>query len=324
MKIFNKKVFFLSMMIMSTIMMLSSSKWLSMWMSMEINLMMTVPFIFQNKSKELSEKIMIYFLIQVMASMLFLIMIMMKPILMNGINKMIMSMSMMMKLGLPPLHMWMPEMMNKINWDTLMVMITLQKINPLMVMSEMIENNMIIISLMITASTVGSIGGINQLSLTKIIVFSSINHMSWIMMCMIMKNMLWMKYFIVYSMITIPLCIMLNKLMVFYINQFSMNSNNYMKISTMLMLLNMGGLPPMPGFFIKWMTINAMSETVSMYFIMTIMILSSMITLVFYMRMTFYFMMMSTAMNKYKMLLKNKYTYILMLMNMMMPLIILI
>nr|YP_009685235.1 NADH dehydrogenase subunit 2 [Corythucha marmorata]QDM37009.1 NADH dehydrogenase subunit 2 [Corythucha marmorata] len=324
MKMFNKKIFFLTMMMLSTLMVLSSSKWLMMWMSMEVNLMMTVPFIFQNKSKELSEKVMMYFLMQVMASMLFLVMIMLQPFINNLTLKMIMSMSMMMKLGLPPFHLWMPEMMNKLDWITLMVMITLQKINPLMVMTNMMENNMLMSSIMIMASTIGSLGGINQVSLNKIIVFSSINHMSWIIMCMLTKNSLWMKYFIVYLMMTMTLCMLLNKSMVSYINQLNLNTNNTKKMSLLLMMLNMGGLPPMPGFFIKWMTIDSMTSSVNLYFITIIMLMTSMIALLFYMRLTVNFMMMSTSMNKFSLLLKNKYNYLLLLMNMILPMMMLI
>nr|YP_009488379.1 NADH dehydrogenase subunit 2 [Trachypeplus jacobsoni]AWD31638.1 NADH dehydrogenase subunit 2 [Trachypeplus jacobsoni] len=321
---FNKKKVFLIMMLMSTLMVMSSSKWLSIWMGMEINMMTTIPFLFKNKSKELSQKIMIYFLIQAMGSIIMLTMILIKNFNWNmSLINILMTLSMMIKLGTPPFHPWMPEMFNKMNWDIMFVMITLQKINPLIVTSQLSEQNKILTIIMITSATVGSISGINQLSLNKIMAFSSINHMAWMLMCMLTKNELWMKYFIIYSIITATLCVMFHKNLIFYTNQLNINSNNPSKIKMLLMMLNLGGLPPLPGFFLKWMTVEAMM-TSGYFLIMTIMIFSSMVTLMFYMRMMYTSMMLSSMTLKFKLMDSSKYFYSMIMVNIIMPIMILI
>nr|AFI23552.1 NADH dehydrogenase subunit 2 [Stephanitis mendica] len=318
---FNKKKLFMLLMVMSTIMVMSSSKWLSMWMGMEINLMVTIPFLFQNKSKELSEKIMCYFLTQVMASIL-----MLTAMLLMNMNdnimlfKMMLTFSMMIKLGMPPFHMWMPEMMNKINWVILGFMITLQKINPLIVTSQILENNLLFPMIMIISSSIGSLSGINMLVLNKIMVYSSINHLSWLTMCMMMMNNLWIKYFIVYSMITLTLCFMFNKKLIFYINQFSMNSNNYTKMMISMMMLNLGGMPPFPGFYIKWMTLESIMMNNFMYFILLIMVICSMVTLLFYMRLSYNMFVFSNTSQKFNKLISKIKFYMIMIINMILPL----
>nr|YP_010710145.1 NADH dehydrogenase subunit 2 [Stephanitis nashi]WCS41445.1 NADH dehydrogenase subunit 2 [Stephanitis nashi] len=321
---FNKKKMFILMMILSTLMVVCSSKWLSMWMGMEINLMSTIPFIFQNKSKNSSEKIMTYFLTQVMASILMLTSILtMNMNLNNMIIKMMLTFSMMIKLGMPPFHMWMPEMLNKINWITLGIMITLQKINPLILTSQILENNLLLPMIMIVSSSIGSLSGINQLMLNKIMVYSSINHLSWIMMCMMTVNTLWIKYFMVYSTITLTLCYMFNKIMMFYINQLNMNLPNFTKLIITMMMLNLGGMPPFPGFFIKWMTMESVMMLNYMYLTLIIMLFCSMITLLFYMRMSLYLMMLSYSKQKFNMMTKKMKLYTIMLINLMLPLTIL-
>nr|YP_009488353.1 NADH dehydrogenase subunit 2 [Metasalis populi]AWD31612.1 NADH dehydrogenase subunit 2 [Metasalis populi] len=322
---FNKKKMFLVLMMLSTLMVLCSTKWLSMWLGMEINLMVTIPFIFQNKSKELSEKVMTYFLTQVMASILMLTAMLTMMMSFNIlIIKMMLTFSMMIKLGMPPFHMWMPEMLNKINWWTLGILITMQKINPLMIMSQIMENNLVMPMIMIMSSSVGSLAGINQLVLSKIMVYSSINHLSWITMCMMMMNTLWIKYFIIYSMITLTLCSLFNMKMIFYINQFNMNTNIYMKLMIVGLMLNLGGLPPLPGFFIKWLTLESMMKFNYLYFTLIIMLFCSMVTLIFYMRLSYNMMMLSNMSQKFnKMITKMKF-YMIMFLNMMLPLIIFI
>nr|YP_009488366.1 NADH dehydrogenase subunit 2 [Tingis cardui]AWD31625.1 NADH dehydrogenase subunit 2 [Tingis cardui] len=321
---FNKKILFLMLMIMSTIMIMSSTSWISMWVGMEINMMSTIPFISSVKSKEMSEKTMMYFMIQVLGSILLLTMVLIKNMLINmTINNMLITLSMMIKLGVPPFHMWMPEMFNKMSWMTIMVMITVQKINPLIVTMQVLEKNMLIPMIMIMSATIGSISGVNQVSLNKIMAFSSINHMSWIMMCMMMKNDSWMKYFIVYTMITATICVLFSKSMTFYINQLSNNSNTVNKIMMLVMMLNLGGMPPLPGFILKWMTMEYM-VTSNMYSVMIMMLMSSMITLLFYMRLTYKNMMLSSMNIKFFIKKINNYSYTLFMMNMFMPLIMLI
>nr|AFI23500.1 NADH dehydrogenase subunit 2 [Ammianus toi] len=315
---FNKKKLFILIMMLSTIMMMNSTKWLSLWLTMEINLMATTPFIFEKMSKESSEKIMIYFLTQTMASILLLSTILIEMN-MNMFN-MFMTMSMMIKLGMPPFHMWMPEMLNKLKWDIMLVMITIQKINPLIVISQLMEKNLLFPMIMIFASSVGSISGINQLSLNKIMAFSSINHMSWIMLCMMCKNNLWMSYFLIYSLITLTMCLIFNKKMTFYMNQLNINLNTTMKIMMLLMMLNLGGMPPLPGFFLKWMTLESSMNTQT-YFIIIVMLVSSMITLLFYMRTMYNNMMLSSMNIKYKIMYNNMYMYMLFMINMSLPVI---
>nr|YP_009467125.1 NADH dehydrogenase subunit 2 [Agramma hupehanum]ARB50118.1 NADH dehydrogenase subunit 2 [Agramma hupehanum] len=321
---FNKKKLFLVMLILSSIMVMSSSSWLSMWMGMEINLMMNIPFLFKNKSKTLSEKIMIYFLIQVMGSIIMLTMILIKNMNFNQeLSIMFISMSMMIKLGLPPFHIWMPEMLNKLEWETMMVMISIQKINPMIMLTQFMNQNMISMMIMIMAASIGSLGGINQLSLNKIIAFSSINHMSWIIMLMLIMTNLWMKYFIVYTMINLTLCLTFKKMNTMYINQLSVNTNLYSKMMLLLMMMNLGGFPPMPGFLLKWLTMEWMIS-MNMKIIMTIMIFSSMITLLFYMRSMFSNTMMSTMNFKFKMIKFNKKMHLMFYLNMLTPMILMI
>nr|AWN56166.1 NADH dehydrogenase subunit 2 [Chinavia impicticornis]AWN56179.1 NADH dehydrogenase subunit 2 [Chinavia ubica] len=272
--------------IISTVITMSANNWISMWMGLELNMMSFIPIILKNPNKSSSEAAMIYFLIQSISSIVLLMMItmsMMKTMIPEKVINMITTMMILLKLGSAPFHKWMPEMMSKMEWKKCIMMMTWQKLAPLMMMSNL-NNNMLMIKLSIIWSVgVGSIGGINQSSLRKMMAYSSINHLGW-MLTLNKSINLWIIYWIIYSMIITMVCMMFNKYNYLFLNQInSLNMNNAEKTSLFISMLSMGGLPPFIGFLPKWITIQSMMN--SKEFIMILyMIMFSLVTLMFYIR----------------------------------------
>nr|YP_009467151.1 NADH dehydrogenase subunit 2 [Phatnoma laciniatum]ARB50156.1 NADH dehydrogenase subunit 2 [Phatnoma laciniatum] len=320
------KILVLTLMIISMIIMLSSTNWFSMWMSVEINLISFITFLKINSNKLMMEKCMIYFLTQSLGSMIFLTSILISKLSVISFNTLNLTlfMSMMLKLGMSPFHIWMPEMMNKLSWNKMIIAITLQKINPMMIMSMMTHKSTLILMLITLSTITGAIMGINQTSMTKIMAFSSINHLGWMTLCMMNLNNLWTKYLLIYSMITTLFCITLNSMNMFYINQMFLNKMIISKILMSILMLNMAGLPPMPGFLIKWMTIESMLS-LNNQIIPLVMTMSSIIILLFYMRMMSIIMLNSTITPKWKLqMMSNKKMKLLITMNLCTPLLMLI
>nr|YP_011010641.1 NADH dehydrogenase subunit 2 [Halobates whiteleggei]WPW47321.1 NADH dehydrogenase subunit 2 [Halobates whiteleggei] len=326
MKISTKMLMLLTTM-MSTLLVLSSENWFSMWMGLEINMLSFIPLMEKSKNLMSSESKMIYFIIQSMASMMFLFMITMNPLIMineNMINYLSMSMiilSMSMKIGMAPMHLWFINIMQKLKWNNCMLLMTLQSMAPLYVMSNTNNNIFMINILAITSALIGAIGGINQTSTKKIMAYSSVNHLGWITTCIIYDNETWMKYLIIYSMIIWILTNSLEKKSINFINQMNMNMKTKTeKMSFIMMMLSLGGLPPFLGFLPKWLVIQSLMDNECK---MTIMILmfTSMITLFYYMRMITPIIMMNNYINKWNTKSKNmKIMYMSNLMiNMMLP-----
>nr|YP_002727936.1 NADH dehydrogenase subunit 2 [Orius niger]ABZ02073.1 NADH dehydrogenase subunit 2 [Orius niger] len=308
------KMMFMMMMVMGTMITLSSNTWLSMWMGLEINMMAFIPMIYKMKNNKSAESSMIYFLTQSMSSMIMLFSISMNFMMENNI---LLIMSLMIKMGAAPFHMWFTEMINKMSWMNCLVLMTWQKVAPMFIMSNTSSKMIIVSSLMSTI--IGAMGGLNQTSIRKIMAFSSINHMGWMMMCTLFNNNLWMFYLTIYSMMMVPLTLMFSNNMIMHTSQM-MNSMKTMieKMNITCMMLSMGGMPPMIGFLPKWMAINSMMSN-NMYMIMTMMIMMSMITLFYYMRITMSTMMIFEVQKKWMMLKqKNKiYPMIMIMMNLM-------
>nr|YP_009692478.1 NADH dehydrogenase subunit 2 [Limnogonus poissoni]QEH58890.1 NADH dehydrogenase subunit 2 [Limnogonus poissoni]QEH58904.1 NADH dehydrogenase subunit 2 [Limnogonus poissoni] len=317
-----------STLIMSTLMVISSENWFSMWMGLEINMISFIPMMQESKNYNSPEAMMIYFLTQSLGSIMLIFTIITTPIIMindMSMNKEMMiliTMSMMMKMGMAPVHMWFVNIMSKMTWKTCMIIMTWQKIAPLWIMTNLNQNSVVINMCATISAITGAIGGINQTSMKKIMAFSSINHLGWMVICLKYNNEMWIKYLIIYSIMVIMLTKMFYNNSINYINQMNLNLKNSMsKINIITMMMSLGGLPPFLGFLPKWIVISTMMNEGSMV-VISLLLLSSMITLFYYMRLTAPMIMMWNTMNKWNFMLNEKKTqnFSMILINLLLPL----
>nr|AFI54760.1 NADH dehydrogenase subunit 2 [Scotomedes sp. HL-2012] len=301
---YSSSMLFMLMLVLSSILTMSSSNWLSTWMGLEMNLIAFIPILSKAKSNPSSESMMMYFLIQSMGStlILFSILINSTSIMSHNITDMftvyLIMLSMLMKLGAPPFHSWFVNMNNKLNWVNSLLLMTWQKLAPLTIMSFIMSSINLNSMFILMAVMIGAIGGINQTSIRKIMAYSSINHMGWMMAAMKMNNNMWMLYLIMYSIILLMAVNMFMQNSIFYINQLIINSNKYPeKLMYIINFMSMGGLPPFMGFLPKWMVIQLLIE-LNLYLLSTIMVLFSLLTLFYYLRMMSSIMLINFSCNK--------------------------
>nr|YP_009927083.1 NADH dehydrogenase subunit 2 [Libellula angelina]AXZ70352.1 NADH dehydrogenase subunit 2 [Libellula angelina] len=280
---------FLMTMISGTVISISSSSWLGMWMGLEMNLLSFIPLISKNKTPYETESAMKYFLIQAMASVVFLIAVLFNEMVDFSFNNhapYLISSALLMKMGAAPFHFWFPGVMEGIDWMNCFILMTWQKIAPFILISYKMMNNMLIMVIFLS-TFIGSVGGLNQNSTRKIMAYSSIGHLGWMLSAMLISNNMWLMYFIIYS--------LLNMAMIYLFHSQSMNqlSQSYfiknsplVKFSMMVSMLSLGGLPPFLGFLPKWLVIQGLSIQHS-FFMLMFMVMMTLLTLYFYMRVMF-------------------------------------
>nr|YP_002727910.1 NADH dehydrogenase subunit 2 [Geocoris pallidipennis]ABZ02008.1 NADH dehydrogenase subunit 2 [Geocoris pallidipennis] len=312
------KIMFLTIMFFSTVLVMSSSNWISMWMGMEMNLMAFIPFIYKKKEKKTAQAMMIYFLVQSMGSMIILFSILMnKMIHINfmSITSYLIIIGIMLKLGAAPFHNWFPEVVSNLGWIENLILMTWQKIAPMILLSNFINKDILLMNI-ILSSMVGAIGGLNTTSLRKIMAYSSINHMSWMFLMMLMQTQ-WFLYLLIYTLMLITTFIYFQDKKMFYLNQVNSKTESILeKFTISSIMLSMGGLPPFLGFLPKWMVINSMINS-NMMMLMLFMLSMSLLTLFYYMRIMSSFMLIYSSIQSwnYK---KNKMMTI-MFVNFMLP-----
>nr|YP_010155458.1 NADH dehydrogenase subunit 2 [Haemagogus spegazzinii]QQX45038.1 NADH dehydrogenase subunit 2 [Haemagogus spegazzinii] len=313
MKKISNNIFFI-MLILGSLITISSNSWLGAWMGLEINLLSFIPLMNESKKNLMtSESSLKYFLTQAFASsiLLFAIILMMlffnnNWMMNNNFNDLLILSTLLLKSGAAPFHFWFPGVMEGLNWINSLILMTWQKIAPLMLISYNMNYNFFLISI-ILSMIIGALGGLNQTSLRKLMAFSSINHLGWMLMAMMNNELLWFSYFMLYSILSMSIILMFNNFKLFHFNQMFNFSliNPLIKFFMFLNLLSLGGLPPFLGFLPKWLVIQNLIE-LNQIFLLFISVCLTLITLYYYLRMSYSIYMLNY--NKNSWMLTNFYS----------------
>uniref|UniRef100_D5FY05 NADH-ubiquinone oxidoreductase chain 2 n=2 Tax=Parnassius TaxID=447236 RepID=D5FY05_9NEOP len=313
----SNKMFFYFILFFSTLISVSANSWLGCWIGLEINLLSFIPLISNSKNLLSSEAALKYFLTQSIASINFLFSILLKMIVLknfeiNNLISILINSSMLMKMGSTPFHFWFPNIIEGLSWFNCFILMTWQKISPMILLSYYMNYNFLMI-IMIFNVIVGTMGGINQTSLRKLMSFSSINNLGWMLAALMMTENLWIFYLMMYSFLISIMCFFFNMMNIYYINQlFIMNMKFSLKMFLLINFLSLGGLPPFLGFFPKWIIINFLIMN-KLFIISFIFIMMSLIMLFFYIRIMYSSIMFNyLKMKWFKNFMKN---YLLLIMN---------
>nr|YP_009232523.1 NADH dehydrogenase subunit 2 [Tlacuatzin canescens]AMA34299.1 NADH dehydrogenase subunit 2 [Tlacuatzin canescens] len=275
---------------------LISNHWLMAWMGLEINTLAIIPFMTYPHHTRNIESAIKYFMTQATASMMIMFSIIYNAYLTNQWTltymsnqwaSLLMTLAISIKLGLTPFHFWVPEVIQGIPLMSGMLLLTWQKIAPISILYQMSPSlNMTLLTMLSILSTiVGGWGGLNQTQLRKILAYSSIAHMGWMTIIIIINPTFTLLNMIIYFMTTITMFMILNHSNMTKINSLSMlwNKSTPLIITIMITLMSLGGLPPLTGFMPKWLILQELIMYNNM-FTATILALTSLLSLFFYMR----------------------------------------
>jgi len=198
-----------------------------------------------------------------------------------GFSGLIIFVALAIKAGIAPFHLWFPQVINCISWIKCIIILVWQKIAPFILISSFYFKNFIYFLIIISA-LVGALGGLNQTELKLLITYSSISHSAWLLILRIISLAYWSIYFLIYSIIVMPIISM------FAYNNLTKTSEifktktpNLNKNILTLIILSLGGLPPLLGFSAKLIAINIAITSFPLIIIISL-ISSSLISLFFY------------------------------------------
>lgn len=290
-------IFLLSLAIGTTIT-LSSFHWLLAWIGLEINTLAIIPLITKTPHPRAIEAATKYFLTQAAASALVLFSSLISAWQTGewSINSLIdlpiniLSIALIIKLGLAPLHFWMPEVLQGISLPTGLILSTWQKIAPiaLLLQTSHLINLNLTIALGLTSIIVGGWGGIGQTQLRKIMAFSSIGHLGWIIVILKFDPQLSLLNFVLYIIMTAAIFISLTTISATKMLEISTSWSKTpaLTTTTILILLSLAGLPPLTGFTPKLLiTLELVKQNATLLAVIVMFI--SLLALFFYIRLTY-------------------------------------
>jgi len=253
-------------------------------------------------NKPLTEASIKYFLIQAFGSILLIIsttftIIKAKEITIESLESLIFF-SLILKAGVPPLHFWFPEIINKLNWTQCFILFTWQKIAPLLLIISIRLNKTI--SAATLAVILGAVGGLNQTTIKSLMAYSSISHRGWILTSAILNASIWLNYFLIYRLLSYSIIFTLTKAPIKKINEMHQWKENFInKAMLAFNILSLGGLPPFLGFMAKLSVITIMLASQFKY-LLFIYVIASLLSLYFYFRLTYSFLINNQTTKKNK------------------------
>nr|YP_009136924.1 NADH dehydrogenase subunit 2 [Strongylura anastomella]AKE32151.1 NADH dehydrogenase subunit 2 [Strongylura anastomella] len=292
---------------MGTTITLTSSHWLLAWMGLEMNTLAIIPIMAQHHHPRAVEATTKYFIIQAAAAAMLLFATTTNAWisgqwdiyqLTHPLPSIMVTIALSLKIGMAPLHAWLPEVLQGLDLTTGLILSTWQKIAPFSLLLQIQPTNShILITLGITSMLVGGWAGLNQTQLRKILAYSSIAHLGWMIIVLQFSPSLTLLTLVLYMLMTLSLFLLFKINKATNINSLATSwaKTPILMSLTPLILLSLGGLPPLTGFMSKWLILQELSKQ-NLAPTATLAALSALLSLYFYLRIS-YTMTLTTSPN---------------------------
>nr|AMB27330.1 NADH dehydrogenase subunit 2 [Triplophysa sp. TL-2016] len=277
----------------------ASSHWLLAWMGLEVSTLAIIPLMTQQHHPRAVEAATKYFLTQATAAAMILFAATTNAWLMGewSINDMshpvassMTIAALALKIGLAPMHFWLPEVLQGLDLITGLILSTWQKLAPLALIIQVAPttNPMALTLLGLLSTLVGGWGGLNQTQIRKILAYSSIAHMGWMIIISQYAPHLTLLALSMYVFMTSTAFLSLKMTSATNVATVTaMWSKAPVLVSTTaLALLSLGGLPPLTGFMAKWLILQEMAKQ-QLPLTATVMALAALLGLYFYLRLCY-------------------------------------
>nr|BAV13893.1 NADH dehydrogenase subunit-2 [Paralichthys olivaceus] len=276
----------------------ASSHWLLAWMGLEINTLAIIPLMAQHHHPRAVEATTKYFLTQATAAATLLFASMTNAWLTGqwDIQQMthplattMIIIALALKIGLAPMHSWLPEVLQGLDLTTGLILSTWQKLAPFaLLMQIQLDNPTPLIILGLMSTLVGGWGGLNQTQLRKILAYSSIAHLGWMMLILQFSPLLTLLALITYLVMTssVFLIFKMNKATTINALAISWTKTPILTALIPLVLLSLGGLPPLTGFMPKWFILQELTKQ-DLAALATLAALTALLSLYFYLRLSY-------------------------------------
>nr|YP_009298301.1 NADH dehydrogenase subunit 2 [Thorichthys aureus]AOM68268.1 NADH dehydrogenase subunit 2 [Thorichthys aureus] len=276
----------------------ASSHWLLAWMGLELNTLAIIPLMAQLHHPRAVEATTKYFLTQAAAAATLLFASITNAWLTgqweiqqlsHPLPTTMITLALALKIGLAPLHAWLPEVLQGLDLTTGLILSTWQKLAPFALLLQIQPTNPnLLILLGLFSTLVGGWGGLNQTQLRKILAYSSIAHLGWMVLILQFSPQLTFFTLMTYFIMTASAFLTFKIYTSTNINALATSWTKAPALTTLtpLVLLSLGGLPPLTGFMPKWLILQELTKQ-DLALIATLAALTALLSLYFYLRLSY-------------------------------------
>nr|ATB19123.1 NADH dehydrogenase subunit 2 [Bathymodiolus manusensis] len=164
------------------------------------------------------------------------------------------------KAGLFPFWVWVPSVVNSSGWLVSYLLLGPQKVGPLLLLGVWSPCSEFLYFVVFVMSVLGGLGGTVQNSYRDVLVYSSFVHSSWMLVCLMESQNLFLFYIGSY--------LVQLGLVVYYLWRSGSGSMKSGKWSLMVSssLMSLSGLPPLAGFVVKMTVVFCVGDKLILFF----------------------------------------------------------
>nr|YP_010956511.1 NADH dehydrogenase subunit 2 [Zalieutes elater]WMY89604.1 NADH dehydrogenase subunit 2 [Zalieutes elater]BAI77067.1 NADH dehydrogenase subunit 2 [Zalieutes elater] len=276
----------------------ASSHWLLAWMGIEMNTLAFIPLMAQHHHPRAVEATTKYFLAQAAAAAMLLFAAFTNAWLtgqwdiqqtLHPTPTVMITCALALKIGLAPFHTWLPEVLQGLDFTTGLILSTWQKLAPFALLFQIHPlHPLLITTLGLMSALIGGWGGLNQTQLRKVMAYSSIAHLGWMVLVLQFSPPLAKLTLALYIIMTAAIFLVLKLNNSKNINALASTwaKTPAITASAPLILLSLGGLPPLTGFMPKWLILHELTKQ-DLALLATILAIAALLSLYFYLRLTY-------------------------------------
>nr|NP_795821.1 NADH dehydrogenase subunit 2 [Retropinna retropinna]BAC58226.1 NADH dehydrogenase subunit 2 [Retropinna retropinna] len=277
----------------------SSSHWLLAWMGLEVNTLAIIPLMTQKHSPRSVEAAAKYFLTQAAAAATIMFASATNAWLTGTWDILHLShpfcatvafMALALKLGLAPVHFWLPEVIQGVTLTTGLILSTWQKLAPFALILQVAPSvhHALVVSVGLASTFIGGWGGINQTQVRKLLAYSSVAHLGWMIIISQFSSSLSLLALSLYIVMTTSAFLTMKAGAASSLNTLAVSWSKTPTLIALasLTLLSLAGLPPLSGFMPKWLILQEMTKQ-GLPVLATLAALSALLSLFFYLRISY-------------------------------------
>nr|YP_010996932.1 NADH dehydrogenase subunit 2 [Dendrodoris krusensternii]WPH63916.1 NADH dehydrogenase subunit 2 [Dendrodoris krusensternii] len=289
-------VLFLVISILGPLVSVSSSSWIICWVGLELSFLGVIPLLLSDTSySSLSKEAVVkYFCVQALGSAFLMLggCMVYSSFYVSWLFYSVFFLGLFMKLGLFPMHFWVPSVVSGLSWFPIFLLLGWQKLPPFALLINFSEYyywfSPVLLIFGGLSALVGAVIGLNQSSFRAMLGSSSIAHTGWVCLGVVYGGV-WI-YFGIY-------CTSLILLMVFsFLGD---------ELLVSMSILGLSGLPPFLMFIGKWSVLKSALESEAGFGFLILPLVGALLSLFFYLKFfySFYLKFSESSMN-------SKYSFV--------------
>ena len=207
------------------------------------------------------------------------------------VGKILLTISLLFKLSAVPFHMWAPDVYEGSPTTITVLLVTVPKIGVFSILVQVGPVTNVVLICAALSIVYGAIGALNQTKLKRLLAYSGIGHMGFILLGVaigsfesIQAGVIYMIIYVIMSICTFTILLSLNlrKDLIIEVKELS-RKNPVIGVTMAFIFLSTAGIPPLAGFLSKWFIL--LSGVSSGYYVISLIaVISSVIAGVYYVR----------------------------------------